>query len=462
MSLPFVGPSYAIANRKASAQRSVNLYLVGMETASKAPFIMQSVPGEVLFSALGAPIRGFIETGSRGFVVAGPTLYELSADGLATSRGTLGTSSGPVDMAWGVTQLVVVDGPNGYVLTLGSNVFGQITSPNWMGSNRVGYLDGYFVFAKPDSQVFYVSAIDDASDLDALDFASAESSPDNIVSLIVDHREIWLLGQKTTEVWFDAGTPDFPFARNQGAAAEVGCVACFSAQKIDNGIMFLGRDRNGAGIVYRTNGYLPQRASTLAVEEALQASTDISAAVAYVYQMGGQTFYCINAPGVPSTWCYTVAAGTWHECCDVGVSGEFEAHAAEHHGFLLGLHLVGGADGNVYRMDATVNTFNGRPLKRTRISPNDVTPMRDRVQYSRFILDCTSGLAASGVAPQVGLSWSDDGGLTWGDPVLRSTGLIGEYINRVQWDRLGYARDRVWRVDFSDDAPFSIVAGDSR
>jgi hypothetical protein len=310
--------------------------------------------------------------------------------------------------------------------------------------------------------VFYISAIDDASNLDALDFASAESSPDIIVALLVDHREIWLLGQRTIEVWFDAGTADFPFARNQGAAAEVGCVACFSAQKIDNGIMFLGRDKNGSGIVYRTNGYIPQRASTFAVEQALLVSTDISAAVAYVYQLGGQTFYCLNAPGVPSTWCFEVASGTWHECCDLDVAGEFEAHQAQYHGFIFGLHLVGGDDGNVYRMDTTVNTFNGKTLKRTRISPNDATPMRDRVEYSRFILDCTAGLAASGVSPVVTLSWSDDGGMTYGNPVPRSTGLIGEFVSRVQWDRLGYARDRVWRVDFSDDAPFSIVSGNSR
>ena len=133
MMLPFVGPSYALSTRKASAQRAVNLFLVGMETVSKAPFILQSVPGEVLFCALGAPIRGFIETGSRGFVVAGSTLYELSAAGVATSRGTLATSSGPVDMAWGVTQLVIVDGLHGYVLNLASNSFGQITDPDWIG-----------------------------------------------------------------------------------------------------------------------------------------------------------------------------------------------------------------------------------------------------------------------------------------------------------------------------------------
>ena len=47
---PFVGPSYTLQIGKASSQRTVNMHLSGMETATKAPFILQSVPGLVLFS----------------------------------------------------------------------------------------------------------------------------------------------------------------------------------------------------------------------------------------------------------------------------------------------------------------------------------------------------------------------------------------------------------------------------
>lgn len=456
--LPFVGPSYALANRKASVQRSVNLYLLGMETPSKAPFIMQAVPGLTLFASLGAEIRGTFEAAGRSFFVAGSTLYEISSSGASTARGTLSTSTGPVDFAWGTTQLVIVDGPNGYVLTLASNTFGQITAAGWLGSDRVAYLDGYFIFVDPDTQVFYISAIDDATNLDALDFASAESSPDNIVAHIVDHREVWFLGEQTVEVWFDAGSADFPFARNNGGMMEVGCVACFSAQKIDNGLMWIGKDRNGSGIVYRSNGYQPMRVSTIAVEEALQASTDLSASVAYVYQQDGQTFYCINAPGVNSTWVYEVASGAWHERCDVD-NGDLIAHRVTCHSFNFNKHLVGDADGFVYYMDKTVNTFNGDVRKCIRISPNDVNPSRDRLQYNEFVLDCETGFAGPGISPVCELSWSDDGGITFGNPVQRSVGQIGQYFPRLLWQRLGMARDRVWKLEFSDNAPFAIVNG---
>lgn len=460
--LPFVGVSYALANRKASVQRAVNLHLVGMETPSKAPFILQSVPGLLLLGELGAEIRGIYEAADRCFIVSGASLLEMDAAFNVTLRGTLLTSTGPVGMAWGTTQLVIVDGPNGYVLTLATNVFGQITAAGWLGSDRVWYLDGYFVFVDPNTQTFYISAIDDATTLDLLDFASAESSPDRIVSHVVNHRELWFLGQTTTEVWFATDGVDFPFARNQGAVLDVGCIATHSARLVDNAVIWLGRDLNGSGMVYRSAGYVAQRISTIAVEEALQGSSNLAGAVAWVYQINGQTFWCVNAPGLPSTWCFEIASNTWHERADLDSMGQFASFRVTCHAYALGLHMVGDATGNLYKLDPTVNKFGSSLMKRTRISPNDAAPFRQRQFWNDgFTLDCTTGLAPQGVTPTVTLQWSDDGGFTWGNPVQRTTGAVGNYYSRVCWQNVNgpEARDRIWRVDFADDAPFAIIDG---
>lgn len=458
MSLPFVGVSYTLSTRQASAQRSVNLFLQGMETPSKSSHIMRAVPGLVLFAALGAQIRGCIEVGARCFFVAGSVLYELSSAGVATNRGTLSSSGGQVGMAWGTTQLVIVDGPNGYVLTLASNAFARITDPDFPGSDRVHYLDGFFILKDPGTQRFYLTAIDDASTIDALDYKSAESSPDNIVAHIVTNQRLFLLGSLTVEPFFNSGNLEFPFDRSAGEIIDVGCIATWGLCKADAGIMWIGRDTNGSGIVYHSAGSPPKRISTTAVEEALQASTDLSAAVAYVYQDHGQTFYAINAPGLSATWVYEVSTGAWHERCDIDAAGQFIAHRATHHVFAHGLHLVGDADGKVYRMDRDVHTFNGAALVCERTSPNDAAPLRELKTYSMFVLDCTTGEAATG-EPMVELSFSNDGGATFSDPVLRSAGALGNRHQRLVWRRLGRARDRVWRVRFSADAPFAIVSG---
>jgi hypothetical protein len=119
----FVGPSYQLGIGKAAFDRSVNLYLLGMETPGKAPFIMDSVPGYALFADLGGAVRGCLTTNDRTFFVAGSTFYEVDSAGVKTARGSLKTSSGPVDIEYGVFQVVMTDGANGYVFTLASNVF---------------------------------------------------------------------------------------------------------------------------------------------------------------------------------------------------------------------------------------------------------------------------------------------------------------------------------------------------
>jgi hypothetical protein len=141
--------------------------------------------------------------------------------------------------------------------------------------------------------------------------------------------------------------------------------------------------------------------------------------------------------------------------------GQFTQLRANTHAFAFNKHFVGGTDGNVYSMSPTVYTFNGTPIKRSRISPDNVSPARERIYYAEFILDCSTGVAASG-APSADLSYSDDGGFTYGTPIGRTVGSLGNYAPRLQWTRLGQARDRVWRVDFAADAPFSVIDGQAR
>jgi hypothetical protein len=281
----------------------------------------------------------------------------------------------------------------------------------------------------------------------------------------VNHREVFFLGDVTTEAWFNTDAVDFPFARNQSASIEIGCVATHSARKIDSSVIWVGADTNGMGIVYRLAGYTPQRISTIAVEEALQASTDISKAVAWVYQKRGQSFWCVNAPGLTSTWCYEIATGAWHERCDLDPDGEFIPFRVTCHAFAYGWHLVGDAHGNIYYLDDNANLYGDGKLKRSRISPNNVTPYRDRQFFTEgFVLDCVTGLPPQGASPTVELSWSDNGGFYWGNPVQRSAGVVGNYLSRIIWHSVNgpEARDRIWRVDFSENAPFSIIHAEAR
>ena len=284
----------------------------------------------------------------------------------------------------------------------------------------------------------------------------AEQAPDDLVALLVDHEDLWLFGSRTVEMWAVTGAADFPLARRSGATMEVGCIAAHSARKLDNSIIWLGRDRNGSGMVYRAQGYVPARISTQAVEQALAASTDLTAARAWTYQMDGLTFYCLNAPGLASTWCYEAGTGQWHERCDL-VAGVLAPLRVRHAVFAFGLRLVGDGAGKLYELRRDVHTLAGDPLVRERTSPHEAAAGRVRQFFPAFYLDCTTGEAAQGIDADVELSWSNDAGATWSNPVLRSIGKVGERFARLLWTRLGAARDRVWRLRFSGDAPFALI-----
>lgn len=455
---PFVGPSYALANRKAEMQRAVNLCLTKMEASAKSPYILQSVPGLITRNTVTGEFRGSIETNTRAFAVYGSVLYEVFADYTMTARGSLTSSFGAVSMTYGLFQVVLVDGASGYVFTLASNAFTTITTAAFTGATTVDFIDNYFVFTKDRSgQQFQISAINDATVIDALDFASAEGSPDDLVGHLVVQAGILLFGTLTCELWVDTGATDFPFERSRGSGFQIGLMAAASLRLVDNGPIWIGRDKSGSGIVFRLVGGQPSRISTQAIEQALQASTNLSAARCWSYQDKGLTFYAINAPGLTSTWVYEVSTGAWHERCDLDGSGQYMAGIVTGSLFAFSKHLCGDASGNLYEWSDTTYTNAGRPLVRERTSPHDAVPGRLRQFFTQFWADVTAGGAGQGIDPQVELSYTNDSGKTWSNPMLRSLGQVGQIFARLLWTRNGMSRDRVWKLKCSSNAPFSIV-----
>jgi hypothetical protein len=446
---------------RAASERHVNYMLKKTEPGSeKSGFFREQVPGLTLLSSVGAAVRGCFALGDRAWFVAGDTLYELFSGMTYTARGTLQTSSGRVEMDQGLFSLMAVDGPHGYVLNLSDNDFGQITDPDFYGSDRVSFLDGKFVLKRPDTQQFYWSeGVDGATSYDALDFASAESSPDNIVGHITDHRELWFLGTDGGEVWYPSPGTDQVYARNNGASIEVGLSAAHTLQQVDNSIAWVGRDRNGQGIVWLaggSNGYIPIRISSNEVEEAIEKVADLSDAYAWVYQDAGQTFYVLQVPGVETTWVWDASTRKWHERADFS-AGELQRSRADCHMFAHGRHIIGGSDGGLYELDPWANLNGSDVLYREWTTPHSAVPDRKRVFFHSLRLDTTTGQTTSGVSPRIEMCYSNDGGENFGAWKSRSTGAIGVFAPRTEWHMLGSAKDRVWKFRTTANAKVSII-----
>ena len=236
MKSPILGSAYVARSVNAADARMVNLFPEVVPEGGQTPAFLNRAPGLRLQQTVGAgPIRGlWPQPGSTtGFyVVSGGEVYLLaSLNATPTLIGTVAAGITPVSIADNGDQVIFVTNPEAYIYTQSTAAFVQVTDPDFPGAVTVGYLDGYFVFNEPNSQRIWVTSLLDGSQIDPLDFASAEGAPDGVVGTIVDHREVWVFGNNSTEVWYNAGAPDFPLARIQGAFNEIGCVAPYSSPR---------------------------------------------------------------------------------------------------------------------------------------------------------------------------------------------------------------------------------------
>ncbi len=472
MQTPILGASYVARSINAADNRMVNLFPEATPDNGQTAAFLNRAPGLEYLQTVGTgPIRALWAhqtNGSDFYVVSGNEVYKMATmTGDPVLLGTV-SGTGPVSIADNGTQLFFACNPDSYIYNEVTNVFQQITDPDFPGAVTVGYLDGYFVFNEPDSQRVWVTSLLDGLSVDPLDFASSEGSPDGLVGLIVDHREAWLFGTDSVEVWYDAGLADFPLTRIQGAFNEIGCVAAFSIAKLDNGLFWLGTDARGQGIVYRANGYTGQRVSTHAIEYAIAQYSDISDAVAYTYQQEGHAFYVLTFPTGNATWVYDVATQAWHERAG-WLNGAFTRHRSNCQCNFFGNTVVGDFEnGNIYKMSLDVYSDNGdtqKWLRSWRALPTGTNNLK-RTAHHSLQLNCESGVGlidGQGSDPQAMLRWSDDGGHTWSNEHWSPMGKIGAYYQRVFWRRLGMTtklRDRVYEVSGTDPVKVAIMGAE--
>ena len=398
MKTPILGGTYVARSVNAADSRMVNIFPEVIPEGGKEPGFLQRAPGLKLLTTFpgGGPVRGLYFFEGFGYAVAGETVYKIDTAWNFTVVGSV-SGSGPVSMADnGVQLFIACNGPS-FIYNRLTNAFGPINDIDFPGAVTVGYLDGYFVFNEPNSQRIWVTELLDGTSIDPLDFASAEASPDRAVALLIDHKEAWIFGNNSIEVWYNSGAADYPLTPIQGAFNEVGCVAPYSVAKLDNGIFWLGADARGQGIIYRANGYQAVRISTHAVEWHIQRYGNLSDALAYTYQQDGHSFYVLIFPEANATWVFDVATSLWHERAG-WVNGAFTRHRSNCQMSFNNEIVVGDfQNGNIYALDLDVFKDYDQPqrwLRTWRALPTGQNNLKRTAQHT-LQLDTESG----GVAP---------------------------------------------------------------
>ncbi len=390
-------------------------------------------------------IRGLWTHAGTLYSVEDAKLYSIDSTGLKTERGILNSTAGVVDFDSNLTQLVINDGSYLYVYTPTIDAFA--VASGYPGGARISFLDQRINFLFNGTQQFGWTALGTALTIDPLDFASAESSPDLLVSQVAFQQDLVLLGETSLEIFDTRGT-EAVYTRTT-AAIDYGCAAAHSAQKTANSLIWLGQDGRGRAQVISMRGHQPQRISHRAIEEKFEG-LELSSARAFTYSDGGQSFYCLNVPGLTTTLVWDETFSQWHERADWR-AGQYAQWSPTCHAFAYGKHFFG--CGTVLAtLNAAVHDYLGLPKRRQRIAPVISSPDHKRVFFSSFEVICEKGTGA-----QLLLRWSDDNGNNWSNWTYATVGELGQFDRRAKFNRLGSSFDRVFDLVMTDPKPFNPV-----
>jgi hypothetical protein len=454
MRIPLAIQSYRHRSLPVSAQRMVNWFSEAQTAEAKARVIALPTPGAATFATLTeGPTRGLHVMNDALYVVHGSTLSRVDAEGTPHVLGQI-EGDGPVSMASNANaELAIVVPPERIAYRATVDSLARITDPDFLPAIAVDSLDGFGVFVKADSTEFFLSKPDDMLTFDALDFASAEGSPDNLVSVKRVGRELWFFGENTTEIWSNVGGADFPFERASGAFIERGCAAAFSAATGGGSVFWLGDDR----CIYAAEGFKPRRISTHAIEQALAGYSIVNDARGWYYEQEGHRFYVLSFPDARATWVFDVETGAWHERESEGY-GTWRCIAGV--AFAGGVIAGDARNNRLYRVDPILYSEDGEPIRRLAAG----IPLHaegKRLFFDRFELDMETGTglaAGQGAQPRVWLSHSNDGGATWSNQAEVPIGPMGARFTRAIWRRLGAGRNRVFRIEMSDPVRTALIA----
>lgn len=421
-----------------SRETLLNMY--AEKTPGKQGMVRRQRPGLRQIAALVGGKRGIAEFVHGHYLVVRDVVYRYH-NGEVTPLGTLGTRIGPVTIISDDNDNVAIsDGQQLYHWD--GNELEVVNTPSAVGT--LTFQGGFGVYAEPDTDRWYISALNDLTSWDALDFASAESQSDRIVRAFEDRGELWFFGERTIDVWRNAGALDFPYVYN--TSMQRGCAAAFSVASDDNTVFWVGDDR----IVYRADGYRPARVSSHVIEDWLEGAPSLADARAFTYTTRGHKFYTLTIPNY-GTRQLNIATGLWNAAATWdtpdwrvwGGAGKPTTYLLDDYGLV--------------ELDPTLNTDSGIKMMRGGTSA-PVYNGGERMTFHEFWMNVEVGRIAEGAEePKIMLEVSRNGE-QFGTSRARGLGETGNYTRRVTWRHLGQARQFALRYTLSDDVEFKVIS----
>jgi hypothetical protein len=446
-----------------TAAHRLNVYYDIQTDADKAQVVAYGTPGLDLFSTISSsPTRGmhWMESFNTLYVVQRGDLWAVANDGTPTLKKSL-TAANPTDIAGRVsmanngTQLCIVTGAFGYIYNPQTDTLTDITaSLPAGGSDTVTFLDSYFIVNRVATGQFYLSNSYDGLTWNGLNFATAESNPDNLVTCIADKGYLVLFGTSSTEIWLNSGNVLFAFQRIDGAPSQAGLAARWTLSKCGDYLTGLFINKYGVLVIGRLNGYIIEPVSTPDIDYLINNYTSPTDAEGFAYSLNGRHFYQITFITQGVTWLYDTMSNAWSQLKSWNIPRHLASVGCSYNtSFIVSDY----SNGNLYSINADNDTDNGQRIERELISGHVFVASRNKQVINRIRLDMEGGVGTT-INPTIMLSISRDGGHTYGMEMWTTIGRLSEFMMRAEWRRLGQARDFVLKIRMTDQVKFVLIA----
>lgn len=462
--IPFAVQTYVSRSLPVSAQRAVNFYAEIQPEGSKSKLVVFGCPGIVEEVEVGTgPIRAMHPLNGILYVVSGQSFFSVDEDFNVTYLGTgFAIGDNPISVDDNGLEIIIVDGVRGFVYNTDTRAFAQISDVNFYSANIATYVDSYIMLDRAGTNEFFSSDSLDATSYDPLFFASAESQSDLVLAPINHLQQLIIAGQTNMEIWYLAGGNNFPYARYQGAAVQVGMCGAFAWTKLKENLFFLGGDR----VAYKLVGSQQVRISNHGIEHMIRKMGDITDAYCFSLTWEGHDFVFYTFPTAMVTLCFDATTGFWHEreshdSNNVSLGRWCASCTAD----IFSKQLVGSAFSNkIGRLDDTVYTEFGNMMRSVAVSP-PIFKDGERQFMGALKIDIEGGVgltspSAQGYDPQMRLYVSDDGGRTWTGLKWKSLGKIGAYKTRAKWPSMGSFYERMLMIEITDPVRRTIVSAE--
>lgn len=413
--------------------------------------------------------RGSIVLGGIPFFINGNFLYSLRRSEdingnvvyITENEGAI-IGDGRVSIAENGTQIcIVVPGTGtGYIYTESGGLV-VISDPDFTANGNaevVVFIDGYFAFTT-NSKKWFISALNDGTSYNALDFGTAEADPDNIRSAFVYRNQIYIFGSETIEVFNNVGGADFPFQRVQGFVIPKGIAGKFCVAAFDGSFAWLGQGENETPRVFVFTGNDGQAISNNAVEFNLEQKPLESIENSFVMTYSSRGRVYISFSFDDECFVYESKASksaqkpVWHtRTSQIENQERWRVNSlVTAYGLLLAGDSVSGRIGILD--DDNYTEYGMNIYRRLRFPPID--NQNKFLFYNFFQLVIEGGVNNDDTSsPQIGLSYSDDSH-TFTQTRYRSMGKKGEYNRTVRWNRLG-ASDKYRSFEIETSAKVKV------